>query len=523
MIILLEKIYFKNTDSISSNCKELTVHLTKQFFSHYLNNNLPIEFTVYSTLTWFPHNFNVSYKKYQFKIIGISFKGPVLIEHDNSVGCAFHINNNYKESIIIIENFIKKKFSEIQEKLFKFSNFDNNSYSEEEINPMFRNFKINDEQKNRKIKENKENGFKSFSCEGIVNSSSRFNRIKKVQNIANFVGFGINNRDMIFVENNSINQRPVSCVNELIKKKNVFHKKSNSDFKVNNNPIIKRNENTRISQIFKFDLIKRNIENYSIEKKKENRKKFFENAKKELEKNYQNNEDFMRFVNKEKMEEDEMINYYKKIRKDINEKLKEIKIASEFKLNKYQNNKNEQNQNNKKKIKLNIFRNSTNNNNIKSITSRNKNNNDNLNNGLSSNPSFPHQSYFKHSHKIYGTYSLIDPKLKPETTFPELSIDNKINNKEKKKFNKNLLIENINNSNINNEYRYITLEEFERKEFLQSKKKWISKEDFHRFFGLHTTALKPIPNAMESGTPISKYKYRDEFPDKWLTSNGFVV
>ena len=73
----------------------------------------------------------------------------------------------------------------------------------------------------------------------------------------------------------------------------------------------------------------------------------------------------MRFVNKEIMEEDEMINYYKKIRKDINEKLKEIKIASEFKLNKYQTNKNEQNQNNKKKIKLNIFRNSNNNNNIK--------------------------------------------------------------------------------------------------------------------------------------------------------------
>ncbi len=306
-----------------------------------------------------------------------------------------------------------------------------------------------------------------------------------------------------------------------LKRKKFFIK--NQILILNKKSIIKKNENTRISQIFKLDLIKSNIENDSIEKKKENRKKFFENAKKELEKNYQNNEDFMRFGNKEKMEEDEMINYYKKIRKDINEKLKEIKIASEFKLNKYQNIKNEQNQNNKKKIKLNIFRNSTNNNNIKSITSRNKNNNDNLNNGLSSNPSFPHQSYFKHSQKIYGTYSLIDPKLKPETTFPELSIENKINNKEKKKFNKNLLIENINNSNINNEYRYITLEESERKDFLESKKKWISKEDFHRFFGLHTTALKPIPNAMENGTPISKYKYREEFPDKWLTSNGFVV
>ncbi len=95
--------------------------------------------------------------------------------------------------------------------------------------------------------------------------------------------------------------------------------------------------------------------------------------------------------------------------------------------------------------------------------------------------------------------------------------------KELNNLNKNLLIEKKNNSNINNEYRYITLEESERKDFLESKKKWISKEDFHRFFGLHTTALKPIPNAMENGTPISKYKYREEFPDKWLTSNGFVV
>ena len=72
-------------------------------------------------------------------------------------------------------------------------------------------------------------------------------------------------------------------------------------------------------------------------------------------------------------------------------------------------------------------------------------------------------------------------------------------------------------------YENVSPERIQRKEFLESKKKWISKEDFHRVFGLNTTALKPIPNAMESGTPISKYKYRDEFPDKWLTSNGFVV
>ena len=44
----------------------------------------------------------------------MSNKGCVLIEHENSVGAAFHPNSSYKESIIILENFILKKFNEIQ-------------------------------------------------------------------------------------------------------------------------------------------------------------------------------------------------------------------------------------------------------------------------------------------------------------------------------------------------------------------------------------------------------------------------
>ena len=43
-------------------------------------------------------------------------------------------------------------------------------------------------------------------------------------------------------------------------------------------------------------------------------------------------------------------------------------------------------------------------------------------------------------------------------------------------------------------YENLSPEQIQRREFLESKKKWISKEDFHRHFGLRTTSIKPIVN-----------------------------
>ena len=518
------KDYIKNKNSIISNCKELKVQITKHFNSHYLINNMPLEFTVYSTLTWFPHNFNVTYKKFQFKIIGMSFKGAVLIEHENSVGASFHPNSSYKESILILQNFIKQKFNLIQNKLFKYNNQDNIIINnEEDTIPMFRAYQINDEQNIRKINEIK-NGHKIVSSEELVNLSRAFSRVKQYKNNANHVGFSYNNRDMVFVENNSINQRPVSSV-DLFKKNNIFHKKSISEDKFNNENLIKRNENTRISEIFKVEDKKVNKLNYNNFNSKDISNKFIENAKKEIEKNEQNTENYMQFVDKGKMDENQMINYFKKVRKNIDEKLEEIKITSEYRRYKNYTKYNEENKKNKNKIiknlklnktNLNFFRTKNNNKsklNIKSHTSRNKTNKNDL---ISI---FPEQTIIPENKKHYGTYRELSPKLKPETTFPDLTYEN--NNNKKQKLNKTNLIQKINNKKY--EYRYITLEEYERKEFLESKKKWVSKEDFHRFFGLHTTSLKPIPNAMESGQPISKYKYREIKPEKWMTSNGFIV
>ena len=71
-------------------------------------------------------------------------------------------------------------------------------------------------------------------------------------------------------------------------------------------------------------------------------------------------------------------------------------------------------------------------------------------------------------------------------------------------------------------YENLTPEQIRRKEFLESKKKWISKEDFHRHFGLRTTSIKPIANIMNYGEPVSSHKYRDINPSKWITPNGFI-
>ena len=72
------------------------------------------------------------------------------------------------------------------------------------------------------------------------------------------------------------------------------------------------------------------------------------------------------------------------------------------------------------------------------------------------------------------------------------------------------------------EYDQLSPEQRQRREFLESKKKWISKEDFHRVFGLHTTAIKPIPNVMSYGKPVTDYKFREINHEKWITPNGFV-
>ena len=202
------KDYIKNESAMNTFCHEIKVKITRQYVSHYLVQNCPIEFIGITSLEWFPHFVNVTAKKLQFKTICQSIKGPIVIEHENTIGIALHSQEKFKDSVKILENFIKKKFNEVKDKLLKIKNIKIIiNESNNEISPVFKIFKANDDKLKGKFDPDEEIPNNPYSLLGKVTNSCLFNRTKKVKHEAKHVGQGINNREMIFVENNFINQR----------------------------------------------------------------------------------------------------------------------------------------------------------------------------------------------------------------------------------------------------------------------------------------------------------------------------
>ena len=538
------KDYIKNNESIVSNCNEIKVEIIKQYNNNYLVKNLPGQFTVYSTLTWFPHYFNVAFQRFQFKAIGNSLKGPVLIEHENSVGCAFHCNKNYKESLMILENFIENKYNLYKTKIYQIDNTKNAQKNIEEIPLMFRGFKLHEEQL---LNNNNNNGLRPNSTINKVSFGKAYNRVKKFKKDANdHVGFSFNNRDMIFVENNSINQglnehKRIFSTNSK-NKNSLKNKIENDENKINeiqkitnnNNNVldyeIQRNKKTRISEIFNFDL-----KQYEKQNAKRNSSIFatkltlkqVDKAKENIDKGEAIGDDYMAFVDKEKMDEDTLINYYKKVRRDICEKLEEIDKQANFRENNNEKKKS-RNKNKEKKINNNIFI-KNNINEISKIKSKKKLNANNIKKRVNYRDSvfgllFPNITYNRNKieEKVVKKNYDNDPLRKWFNTTIETEENEKKMNKTLTNFKKPKKLFDENNPSLTRDNEYITMEERRRREFVESKKKWVTKEDFHRVFGLHTTSIKPIINTLTGGEPISKYKYRDIFPEKWLTSNGFV-
>ena len=112
-----------NTTSniVSTYYNELKIKINKQCHSHWLFKGIDSEFIGYSTLTWFPHYFNVTDEKYISQTLAESVKGSAVIEHNNTVGVTFHpgmsVASTYKESGMILTNFIKQKFKALQGKI----------------------------------------------------------------------------------------------------------------------------------------------------------------------------------------------------------------------------------------------------------------------------------------------------------------------------------------------------------------------------------------------------------------------
>ena len=198
----------KNMNAFSTAVDELKIKITKHYFHHYLFENFPIEFIASTTMTWFPHFVNVLNQNLQYKILSECDKGPVIIEHNNSVGAIFHIMDKYKDSIHFMENFIKKKFKEIQNKIFKFKYTESEYLPKKEKNEIPAIFKYYISSNNYKKNNKNFEDIKTTNLDRVANSLA-FSHIKNIKDEANHVGFGLNNRDMIFVENNFINQSSI--------------------------------------------------------------------------------------------------------------------------------------------------------------------------------------------------------------------------------------------------------------------------------------------------------------------------
>ena len=490
------KDYLSNPgQTIISNCHEILNKITREYLSSYLLNDIPNEFVGYTSLTWFPHFFNVTYRKYNFKAICLSDKGISVIEHDSSVGIVFHPKSEYKDSIKLLNNFIKNKFREIQIKLFKFQKkfmFD----EFDEFPAMFRKFKYNDEENKRKYLSTQKN--KTYKINNFIDNvynSTAFNREKKVKNEAKHVGFGFNNRDMIFVENNAITQLPISFGNEDEKNK---LKQKYTGIGLGDYFSLKRNENTRISEIFKPQY------NFGTDFNKKENEKNNELVKNEDETGM----DYLTFIRREKMDENQLIAYYKKTRRNVCLKLKEIDNFSNIKYITNKKNKPKKEKNNKLKLKMrtasSFYKNTNNINPInKNIEAENIYNNDNNN--------------LKKMEEEYNSLtSVVNTRPIKTAHSSKTRIFSRLNNyiEEKEKI-----------KNLNNKwkiYENLSPEQIQRRQFLESKKKWVAKEDFHRHFGLRSTSIKPIKNIMIYGEPVSSHKYRDINPSKWITPNGFI-
>ena len=536
------KDYIKNKETLVSNCHELNVNVLRQYLSHYLLNNLPVQFVAYSTLTWFPHFFNVSFKRYQFKAICQCDKGPVVIEHENSVGVAFHPQSNYPETIKILENFIIRKFQDLQEKLFSFKKPEI-KIEDNELPLMFRNYKLNDEQKKGKKLLDDQYITNNQSNVGKVNSSRSFNRIKKVRNEAGHVGFGFNNRDMIFVENNAIIQKNILYDKKKIQE--IISPEKKREELINDMFSIKRNENTRISAIFQPIIPTNNKTNL-------NQDEIIRSIKegKNMEDDDQNGMEYMIFIDKGKMDEKQLISYYKKERRRVCLKLDEIENTTNFRNGNYKDSTHykklvNSHQKGKKKFNLtatNFYRAKIRNKsdlkkNLISSLSLDKTNNQKKLNTLNMEKAYqnlvgkaPHETNMNTNRTI--TYLNTQPNFINKKKFDlALNLKSKLNeNKNNKEDDLDYIDLNRNKASDRikklqekwKEYDQLSPEQRQRREFLESKKKWVSKEDFHRVFGLHTTAIKPIPNVMSYGKPVTDYKFREINHEKWLTPNGFV-
>ncbi|MCQ2819271.1 MAG: hypothetical protein MJ252_18565 [archaeon] len=509
----------KNEDLISYIRNEVKINVLRQYSMHWLLKNIPSEFVAFTSLNWFLHNVCVNSNKLLYRVLADSNLGPMIIEYNTSVGTIFHLDKHNENTLNLFENFVEKYFQQIRLNLF----YNKSTKPKiEKVDPIFAQY-INEfqEEENGEEDKNKEI-FKDKTLSALV-TKSRFYKVpvrKKFEGA--HCGMSYNSNHLICLENNSVIRNSI----ELKNKYTVTEGYNKHKLKIMANKILNLEyENCQPEKDTPLEL---EIEFY---KKKQN----------EIARKLQQNKMFARSIvpklTKEAIKETKSL--YTKGENNICKTEPNIYQTILSSLKNQTKTKTE-----KKTTKANLTKK------CKSFYEDRRKTNPKINPQINPNISkeqnktiierepiismaFP---YINEDDFNLGEYY---PGKNPNSKNPLIRVNLQKKPKSNyvakfKKYEKEL--NTFRGTCLTCDSEYIEAEKRERREFLESKKKWMSKEDFKKAFGKSTENQRDREEyfknlsyeenkteGKENKTSTLGFQFRTIDKSKWISQKNFVV
>eukprot|EP00347_Sterkiella_histriomuscorum_P012234 403369376 len=112
-----EKDNFHKPILFFSKLTDVKCMIKKQYISNPLLTGLPAEFVVDNHNSWDPHPINITniqLVQTNYDTFAESERGPQIIQHLNTVAVQFHIDKKYKESVLVLANYVAIKLGQFQ-------------------------------------------------------------------------------------------------------------------------------------------------------------------------------------------------------------------------------------------------------------------------------------------------------------------------------------------------------------------------------------------------------------------------
>ena len=102
-----------------SQMNECSCRILKQYIQHWLSDRLGVsnrqykEFVVPCSNAWDVHPVNTNETENIYRVFAESARGPLIILQKNAVCTQFHVNPKYPETVLLLENFVKRMCEKI--------------------------------------------------------------------------------------------------------------------------------------------------------------------------------------------------------------------------------------------------------------------------------------------------------------------------------------------------------------------------------------------------------------------------